>query len=118
MFRNILRVLKILGIGFRLVWQLMWDPRVPRKLKLLPVAAILYLVWPFDLVPDFIPVLGQLDDLAVIAILLGAFIILSPWQVVLEHALSTTKIPGTRQTPKASRHGPTVEARYRVDSND
>lgn len=90
----------------------MWDPRVPKRLKILPVAALLYLVWPFDLIPDFIPVLGQLDDLVVIVVLSGAFIILSPWPVVLELALGSDKIRAGTPRPGAS---PTVEARYRVD---
>ena len=38
------------------------DPRVPRREKILAGAAAAYLVLPVDLVPDFIPVLGQADD--------------------------------------------------------
>ncbi len=53
------------------------DPRVPRRVKYEAAIAAGYLVIPFDLVPDFIPVVGQLDDLAVIGwaarrLLLGA----------------------------------------------
>ena len=38
------------------------DTRVPRRRKLLVLALLGYLSFPFDLVPDFIPVVGQLDD--------------------------------------------------------
>jgi len=50
--------------------RLVGDPRVPRARKawLLLVAA--YLALPFDLVPDFIPVAGQLDDAIVVALAL------------------------------------------------
>src|SRR5689334_1897464 len=45
-----------------LVARLVRDPRVPRRRKLLLLALGAYLALPFDLVPDFIPVAGQLDD--------------------------------------------------------
>jgi len=66
----------------RLVWFLMRDSEVPVYLKLLPLAAFIYVLIPTDLIPDFLPVLGQLDDLT--ALLVGAkvFIELSPPQVV------------------------------------
>jgi len=49
------------------VWSLVLkDPRTPRVSKLLLGAAIAYLVSPVDLIPDFIPVLGQLDDLVIV----------------------------------------------------
>jgi uncharacterized membrane protein YkvA (DUF1232 family) len=46
------------------------DPRVPRRRKLLLLALVGYLALPFDLVPDFIPVAGQLDDAIVVALVL------------------------------------------------
>jgi uncharacterized membrane protein YkvA (DUF1232 family) len=42
------------------------DPRVPKRVKYEVGAAAAYLVLPIDLIPDFIPGLGQLDDVAVI----------------------------------------------------
>jgi hypothetical protein len=55
-----------------LVSRLLRDERVPRRRKLLLVALVGYLALPFDLVPDFIPVAGQLDDVLVVAFVLGA----------------------------------------------
>jgi uncharacterized membrane protein YkvA (DUF1232 family) len=53
------------------------DPRVPKRVKYEVAAAAAYLVLPIDVIPDFIPGLGQLDDVAVIGwavrrLLLGA----------------------------------------------
>ncbi|MFT4194704.1 YkvA family protein [Ottowia sp.] len=45
-----------------LAWGLLRDPRAPWSAKLATVAAILYVVSPVDLVSDFIPLLGWLDD--------------------------------------------------------
>lgn len=50
-----------------LVKRLLADPRVPRRAKLALALVLPYLAMPFDLVPDFIPVLGQLDDALVVA---------------------------------------------------
>ena len=50
-----------------LVARLMRDERVPRRSKALLVGLTGYLALPFDLVPDFIPVAGQLDDAILVA---------------------------------------------------
>ena len=47
-----------------LVSRLLRDPRVPLRHKLLLGALVGYLAMPFDIVPDFIPVAGHLDDVA------------------------------------------------------
>jgi uncharacterized membrane protein YkvA (DUF1232 family) len=57
-----------------LVTRLARDPRVPRRRKLLLVALVAYLGLPFDLVPDFIPVAGQLDDAIIVAFVLRHFV--------------------------------------------
>lgn len=48
------------------VWIAARDPRVPRSVKLLALAVAAYALSPMDLVPDFIPVLGYLDDLIIV----------------------------------------------------
>ena len=54
--------------------RLLRDPGVPRRKKLLLVALAGYLALPFDLVPDFIPVAGQLDDVLIVALVLRSFL--------------------------------------------
>jgi uncharacterized membrane protein YkvA (DUF1232 family) len=47
--------------------RLLADPRVPRRAKLALALLVPYLALPFDLVPDFVPVAGQLDDAILVA---------------------------------------------------
>jgi uncharacterized membrane protein YkvA (DUF1232 family) len=68
-----------------LVRRLLADPRVPRRHKLLLGALVGYLALPFDLVPDFIPVAGQVDDALAVALTLRAVVRGSGSAVVREH---------------------------------
>ena len=62
-----------------LAWAVLRDPRAPRAAKLATLLAVLYVVSPIDLVSDFIPVLGWLDDGIVAYLLLQlAFKFLPP----------------------------------------
>jgi uncharacterized membrane protein YkvA (DUF1232 family) len=69
----------------RLVWALLRDPRVPATRKGLLVLLAGYLVNPIDIIPDFIPVIGQLDDIAVTLLVVDMFIRSAPRDVVDEH---------------------------------
>jgi uncharacterized membrane protein YkvA (DUF1232 family) len=69
----------------RLVYYLLRDPEVPFYLKLLPFAGIVYLLFPFDLLTDFAPVLGQVDDITALLISSKVFIELAPPAVVARH---------------------------------
>jgi len=53
-----------------LVRRLVADPRVPRSRKALLFGLTAYLALPVDLIPDFIPVAGQLDDAVLVALVL------------------------------------------------
>ena len=69
----------------RLAWRLFWDERVPIWTKMIPPAALAYVLFPFDIIPDVALGLGQLDDLAVLLLGLKLFIELAPPDVVREH---------------------------------
>ena len=58
------------------------DPRVSRSDKWIAVAAAAYLASPVDLIPDVIPVLGQLDDLGVAAVALRRLLSGAGYEVI------------------------------------
>jgi uncharacterized membrane protein YkvA (DUF1232 family) len=65
--------------------RLLADRRVPRRRKLVLAALIPYLAMPFDLVPDFIPVAGYLDDAVIVALALRHVLRGSGPELVEEH---------------------------------
>src|SRR4051812_12914785 len=86
----------------RLTWRLLRDPRVASWTKLaIPVVALIYLVVPFDLIPDFILGFGEIDDLGVIGIAIYAMTrvlpALAPRWLVQEHLRSMRAGRGARR---------------------
>lgn len=68
-----------------LLRRLLGDPRVPRRHKLVLGALIGYLALPIDLVPDFIPVAGHLDDAVVVALALRLLLRGGGTELLREH---------------------------------
>ena len=60
------------------------DPRVPRRAKIALLVAVLWVLSPIDLIPEFLPVIGPLDDVIVVALLLRYAGRTVPRQVLLE----------------------------------
>ena len=69
--RTLLRALPDIA---RLIARLVGDPVLPRSAKIALAAAALYLASPFDLIPDFIPVVGYLDDALLAAVLVDGIV--------------------------------------------
>jgi uncharacterized membrane protein YkvA (DUF1232 family) len=69
----------------RLTVRLLRDPAVPLLVKAVPVAAAAYLMWPLDVLPDILPIVGQLDDIGIVTLALSVFFRLSPAGVTTFH---------------------------------
>ena len=69
----------------RLVFYLIKDRDVPIYLKALPFLGVAYMLFPIDIIADFVPVLGQLDDLTLLLIGAKVFIEMAPPQVVARY---------------------------------
>src|SRR6059036_930918 len=68
--RDAREVVRFIPYCIVLFKRLLQDPRVPRRAKVAVALLIPYLALPFDLIPDFIPVAGQLDDAILVAFVL------------------------------------------------
>ena len=67
--------LKVYGLVIR-------DPRTPVRARLLLGLAFIYIISPIDLIPDFIPVVGQLDDLIIVPCLILLAMKMTPKEVI------------------------------------
>ena len=70
----------------RLYWRLFNDARVSIWPKALLVGALAYVVLPFDLIPDAIPFVGEIDDVVILLAAARWFLQWCPPAVVREHA--------------------------------
>ena len=66
------------------IWLIGRDPRVPWYVKALALAGAAYALSPIDLIPDFIPVLGYLDDLIVLPLFILLIVRLVPAELLAE----------------------------------
>ena len=91
-------VLRNLIMRVRLILRLLGDRRISPWLKIIPVLGLLYLVSPMDLIPDIaLPVIGELDDAAVLWLTNYLFVELCPPAIVQEHVAALTGGRGTTQ---------------------
>ncbi len=69
----------------RLFGGLLRDPRVPRRQKVMLAMAAAYIASPIDVIPDFVPAVGHLDDVVVAAIAVDQLMRSVPSDVLFEH---------------------------------
>jgi uncharacterized membrane protein YkvA (DUF1232 family) len=80
--RMIARLVPYCAVLFK---RLLADPRVPSRWKVASGLALVYLAVPFDLVPDFIPIAGQLDDAILVALVLRGLLRSAGPRLLREH---------------------------------
>ncbi len=85
-------LLKALPDVARLLARLISDPVLPRPVKIALAAAALYLVNPFDLIPDFLPLVGYLDDVLVATVVIDGILNYVDRRLVVKYW------PGTAQS--------------------
>ena len=98
----------------RLSLRLLREPSVPSLLKALPIAAVVYVLSPLDVVPDVLPLLGQIDDLGIILLALTGFVKWSPVAAVEYHQAALASRRGYSPMPAA---GEIIDAEFRREDD-
>lgn len=101
----------------KLAFWLMQQPDVSLLAKLVPLLAVLYVLVPVDLLPDFVPLLGQIDDLALVMLGVRLFLRLAPPQVVGRYEAVTGSRSAAGGSPARSR-GPAHGGGHAPDGGD
>jgi uncharacterized membrane protein YkvA (DUF1232 family) len=89
MFYRLRRLFRLLSRDTVLLWYACRNPATPKAAKLGALLLVMYIVSPIDLIPDTLPVLGWLDDVAVLAFAIPAVLKLVP-QPALQQANAAT----------------------------
>jgi uncharacterized membrane protein YkvA (DUF1232 family) len=72
-------------LRLKLAWILARDERIPLAIRAVPPLLVVYLAMPLDIVPDFIPVLGQIDDVVVVLVAFSLVARFVPLDVLEAH---------------------------------
>lgn len=75
---NLKKVFTRLKLYAFTLWKLFWDQRTPKASKILVIVAFVYLIFPFDFVPDFIPLAGLIDEALIIPFLIHLAVTFAP----------------------------------------
>lgn len=89
--RTVISTMKELPNFLRLIGGLLTDMRVSTTDKLLVAGAIGYVLLPMDFVPDFVPFIGEIDDVFLLVLALQRLIANTDRSVVLEHWMGDPK---------------------------
>jgi uncharacterized membrane protein YkvA (DUF1232 family) len=84
-FEKSKEIVRSFKLGLNVYQRVLRDKRTPVAAKLLLALAVGYLCMPFDLIPDFVPVIGHLDDAIIVPVLVFAAVRLVPPAIVSEH---------------------------------
>jgi len=101
-------------------WRMAHDPRTPPIVRYLIYGGLVYSISPVDLLPDWIPVLGLLDDAAILPGIIAAAMILIPQEVKesedrkAEKGIARKQVEGMAERPEHEKPKPETEARLKA----
>lgn len=85
MLRRLRRFAKFIGRDAAILWFVCRNPATPTAIKAAAIALALYVISPVDLIPDWMPVMGWLDDIGLVTLALGTLLRMVP-QPLLDQA--------------------------------
>ena len=91
--RPLLDLLLHLPQVLRLYWRLLRDRRVSVWPKAMLLGALVYVALPVDLLPDVLPLVGQIDDLVILVVAARWFVLWCPPEIVQEHVRTISRGP-------------------------
>lgn len=109
----------------KLAWNLFRDPNVSPLVRFgIPLIGLVYIISPIDIIPDVIPVLGQMDDVAVVMLLTQLFVSLAPDNIVAMYRQAAKAAQAAGFSPNAnaatpsaaSDDGEVIDTEYQVVS--
>jgi len=103
-------LIRSLVSNVRLSLRLLRDPSVPLTRKAVLLLVALYFISPVDIIPDILPVIGEVDDLAFGMLALQLFIQLCPPAAVAHHRTAIAQGQGFTRVPAS---GPVIDAEFR-----
>jgi len=106
------QLVRTLLTQLRVAVRLIREPAVSALTKIIPVLALLYVIDPFDFVPDVLPIVGELDDLAVVLAALETFLTLAPRAAKAFHESAIGQGRGYSPMPGG---GDVIDAEWRRD---
>jgi uncharacterized membrane protein YkvA (DUF1232 family) len=84
MIARLLLRLRAAGSHLRIAWYAWQHPKLPLAGRLMLIGMVIYVISPIDFIPDALPVLGWLDDLALMTLILPLLLRLLPTEVITE----------------------------------
>ena len=93
MFKTLTDWARALKRDIAALWLAVRDPRVPLLAKITAASIVAYALSPIDLIPDFIPVLGYLDDLIILPLGIWAVVRLIPAPLMAELRIAALALP-------------------------
>ncbi|WP_137150715.1 YkvA family protein [Devosia sp. FKR38] len=105
MFKTLLPRIILFRKEVVLLWQAFFAPETPFYLKAATALTAFYLVNPFDIIPDVIPVLGWVDDIILVPLMVSWIVSRLPIKARADHRDRNDRGP--------NRGGPTIDGRAR-----
>lgn len=92
MVARIFRRIGLAGTDIAVLWYACRHPDTPKFVKLASIAMLAYVVSPIDLIPDALPVIGWIDDAALLAFGLPALIRMLPRSVLDDALIASARL--------------------------